>query len=71
MRVSALERPLLLRKATKPYDVFKQMDTRLTLGQSYPGNNHITLVNNEPAGSAPAPLDRSKNFSDVLDKVMG
>lgn len=42
--------------------------TRLTLGQSYPANTRITLVNNEPAGSAPAPLERDKNLSDVPNK---
>ncbi|MNZ14601.1 Phage Tail Collar Domain protein [compost metagenome] len=43
--------------------------TRLTLGQSYPAGTRITLVNNEPAGSAPAPLERNKNLSDVQDKA--
>lgn len=43
--------------------------TRLNLGQSYPANTRITLVNNEPAGSAPAPLERGQNLADVLDKA--
>ncbi|EWC40201.1 tail protein [Stutzerimonas stutzeri KOS6] len=42
--------------------------TRVVLGKSYPADTRITLVNNEPAGSAPAPLERAKNLSDVLDK---
>lgn len=41
--------------------------TRLTLGQSYPAGAIFQGVNNEPAGSAPAPLERSKNLSDVAD----
>lgn len=45
------------------------IETRLTLGQSYPAGTRITLVNNEPAGSAPAPLERAKNLSDVQDKA--
>ncbi|WP_435605887.1 phage tail-collar fiber domain-containing protein [Pseudomonas knackmussii] len=49
----------------------EELHTRLTLGKSYPANTRITLVNNEPAGSAPAPLERSKNLSDVPDKAKG
>lgn len=45
------------------------ISTRLTLGQSYPAGTRITLVNNEPAGSAPAPLERDKNLSDLRNKV--
>lgn len=44
--------------------------TRLTLGKSYAANTRITLVNNEPAGSAPAPLERGQNLADVLDKAV-
>lgn len=44
------------------------ISTRLTLGKSYPAGTRITLVNNEPAGSAPAPLERNKSLSDVQDK---
>jgi len=40
--------------------------TRITLGKTYAANTKIQLVNNEPAGSAPAPLERAKNLSDVL-----
>ncbi|MBX9761570.1 MAG: phage tail protein [Pseudomonadaceae bacterium] len=43
--------------------------TRLHLGQSYPANTRITLVNNEPAGSAPAPLERGQDLADVLNKA--
>jgi phage-related tail fiber protein len=42
------------------------ISTRLHLGQSYAAGTRITLVNNEPAGSAPAPLERAKNLSDVI-----
>lgn len=47
----------------------ESLSTRLHLGQSYPDGTRITLVNNEPAGSAPAPLERSKNLGDVQDKA--
>lgn len=47
----------------------ESLSTRLHLGQSYPAGTRITLVNNEPAGSAPAPLERAKNLSDVQDKA--
>lgn len=43
--------------------------TKLTLGKSYPEGSIFQGVNNEPAGSAPAPLERSKNLSDVQDKA--
>ncbi|ADE87921.1 tail protein [Escherichia phage vB_EcoM_ECO1230-10] len=42
---------------------------RVILGKSYPEGTKIECVNNEPAGSAPAPLERSKNLADVADKV--
>lgn len=45
--------------------------TRLTLGKSYPAGTAFLGVNNEPAGSAPAPLEQSKNLSDVPDKAAG
>lgn len=41
--------------------------TRVVLGKSYPAGYVFQGVNNEPAGSAPAPLERAKNLSDVLD----
>ena len=41
---------------------------RVILGKSYPDGTKIECVNNEPAGSAPAPLERSKNLSDVESK---
>lgn len=41
---------------------------KFTLGKSYPAGSILQAVNNEPAGSAPAPLERSKNLSDVADK---
>lgn len=47
----------------------ESLSTRLHLGQSYPAGTRITLVQNEPAGSAGAPLERSKNLSDVQDKA--
>lgn len=42
---------------------------KFTLGKSYPEGSILQAVNNEPAGSAPAPLERSKNLSDVADKA--
>ena len=42
--------------------------TRITLGKAYTAGTKIQLVNNEPAGSAPAPLERAKNLGDVLNK---
>lgn len=42
---------------------------KLTLGKSYPDGSILQAVNNEPAGSAPAPLERSRNLSDVVDKA--
>lgn len=42
---------------------------KFTLGKSYPDGSILQAVNNEPAGSAPAPLERSKNLSDVADKA--
>lgn len=45
------------------------IETRLTLGKSYPDGTNFLGVNNEPAGSAPAPLERSRNLSDVEDKA--
>lgn len=44
------------------------IETRLALGQSYTAGTRILCVQNEPAGSAPAPLERSKNLADVLSK---
>lgn len=44
------------------------LENRVILGKSYPDGTKIECVNNEPAGSAPAPLERSKNLSDVQDK---
>lgn len=43
--------------------------SKFTLGKSYPDGSILQAVNNEPAGSAPAPLERSKNLSDVADKA--
>lgn len=43
--------------------------SKFTLGKSYPAGSILQAVNNEPAGSAPAPLERSKNLSDVADKA--
>lgn len=44
--------------------------SKFTLGKSYPDGSILQAVNNEPAGSAPAPLERSKNLSDVADKAV-
>lgn len=43
--------------------------SKFTLGKSYPEDSILQAVNNEPAGSAPAPLERNKNLSDVADKA--
>lgn len=47
------------------------IQTRLTLGTAYPADTKAAFVQNEPAGSAPAPLERNKNLSDVPDKAVG
>lgn len=44
-------------------------ETKLTLAASYPSGTKLTAVQNEPAGSAPAPLVKSLNLSDVPDKA--
>lgn len=41
------------------------IETRLTLGRAYPAGSELYAVQNEPSGSAPAPLERSKNLADV------
>ena len=43
------------------------IETRLTLAVSYAAGTRLICAQNEPTGSAPAPLERSKNLSDVLD----
>lgn len=42
--------------------------TQIKLGKAYPDGYIVQLVNNEPSGSAPAPLERDKNFSDLTNK---
>ncbi|ARM70446.1 tail protein [Escherichia phage vB_EcoM_ECOO78] len=42
--------------------------SKFTLGKPYPDGSILQAVNNEPAGSAHAPLERSKNLSDVASK---
>lgn len=44
------------------------IETRLTLGRAYPAGTEIYLVQNEPSGSAPAPLERNKNLDDLQSK---
>lgn len=44
--------------------------SKFTLGKSYPDGSILQAVNNEPAGSAPAPLEKSRNLSDVADKAV-
>lgn len=44
-----------------------QLPTRIKLGKAWPAGTRITLVNNEPAGSASAPLERLNNLSDIND----
>lgn len=43
------------------------VETRLALGKSYPAGTELYAVQNEPSGSAPAPLERSKNLADLQD----
>lgn len=45
------------------------VSTRLTLATSYPAGTILIAAQNEPTGSAPTPLERSKNLSDVPDKA--
>ncbi|WP_416139069.1 phage tail protein [Halomonas sp. HK25] len=47
------------------------LETRFTLGRSYPSGTELYAVQNEPSGSAPAPLEKSKNLSDVPDQALG
>lgn len=44
-------------------------ETKLTLATSYPAGTKLTAVQNEPAGSAPAPLVKSLNLADVPNKA--
>lgn len=44
-------------------------ETKLTLATSYPAGSKLTAVQNEPAGSAPAPLVKSLNLADVPNKA--
>lgn len=43
-------------------------ETKLTLAASYPDGTKFVAVQNEPAGSSPAPLVKSLNLSDVQNK---
>lgn len=45
------------------------IDTRLTLATAYPAGTKLVACQNEPVGSAPAPLERAKNLSDVINKA--
>lgn len=42
--------------------------TQIVLGKPYPEGTRILLTQNEPTGSAPAPLERSQNLADVESK---
>ena len=44
------------------------IDTSIILGQSYAAGTKILCTQNEPTGSTPMPLERSKNLSDVESK---
>jgi len=44
-------------------------ETKFTLATSYPAGSKLTAVQNEPAGSAPAPLVKSLNLADVPNKA--
>ncbi len=50
------------------WDPDPTIETRLVLGKAYPAGTEIYLVQNEPSGSAPAPLERNKNLADLQDK---
>lgn len=41
------------------------IETRLSLAVSYAAGTRLICAQNEPTGSAPAPLERSKNLADV------
>lgn len=43
------------------------IETRLSLAVAYAAGTRLICAQNEPAGSAPAPLERSKNLSDVAN----
>lgn len=45
--------------------------TQIVLGKAYPDATAILLVQNEPAGSASAPLEIDQNLADVADKAVG
>lgn len=45
------------------------LDTRFTLASSYPAGTKLIAAQNEPTGNATAPLERSKNLSDVESKA--
>lgn len=45
------------------------IDTSIILGQSYAAGTKILCTQNEPTGSTPMPLERSKNLSDVESKA--
>lgn len=44
------------------------IDTSIILGQAYAAGTKILCTQNEPTGSTPMPLERSKNLSDVESK---
>lgn len=46
-------------------------ETTIVLGQAYADGTKFLGVQNEPAGSAPFPLIRNSNLSDVPDKALG
>lgn len=43
--------------------------TQIVLGKAYPADTSILLTQNEPTGSAPAPLERSQNLADLENKA--
>lgn len=44
--------------------------TEIVLGKSYPAGTKILGVQNDPLGSAPYPLAKDQNLSDVPDKIL-
>lgn len=52
-------------KAPEPDSV-----TRIILGKSYPAGTRLIAAQTEPTGFAPAPLERSKNLSDLENRAV-
>lgn len=51
------------------WDEVPGQPTQIKLGKSYAAGSVFQGINNEPSGSSPAPLERDKNFADLVNKV--